>query len=361
VRDRLLGRPVKDVDMEVYGLYPEIFGEAMERLGADGVGKSFFVYRYGDLDLSLPRKERKVGTGHRGFAVEPADDEREATRRRDFSVNAMMYDMEKNLILDYWGGLEDIKFRKLRCVSPETFIEDSLRVLRGMQFSARFGFRIDKDTCRLCRGMDLSDLPGARIRQEFEKMFSGEWFHYGFYAMLELGIAEKLWGEKRGKKIFFSAARRMAGCCKGISPDLKRFCFMAVYRQYTDVDMGKILDAIDASNPYRKALEKLPKIPPEITPSWVARQALKKGICDSALGCDPAIRKLARKLDIWEKPLEIGVKPSELMESGFHGRYLGEELERLQEEKIIEMEKKFASGNENGTGKEKPDDQEKKT
>ena len=337
VRDRLLERPVTDVDLEIYGLDPERFAEAMERLGAQGVGRSFYVYKYGDLDIALPRKERKVARGHRGFAVEPAVDEREATRRRDFTINAMMYDLQEEEILDYWGGLEDLAARQLRAVDPVTFVEDSLRVLRGMQFSARLGFRIEKETCRLCRQIPLDDLPGSRIFVEFEKLFGGEWLHYGLYALESMGVSRRLWGEGLEYGSFLCAAREMARYPSGVPEAMRPYCFLTIYVQHSRVSAERILGAIDAPSRYRRLLEKLPRLPDPLTAAFVADLAKKYGVKESPLVCYPEVRTLAREIGVWERPFEIGVTPAELMRLGFRGRALGEELERRRREKLKDL------------------------
>ena len=337
VRDRLLERPVTDVDLEIYGLTPEAFAEAMKQLGAQGVGKSFYVYKYGDLDIALPRKERKVAPGHRGFAVEPAADEREATRRRDFTVNALMYDIREERVLDYWGGLEDLRSRLLRCVDPATFVEDSLRVLRGMQFSARLGFRLEKETCRLCRTIPLDDLPGSRIFGEFEKLFGGRWLHYGLYALESMGVSRRLWGEGLEYGSFFRAAREMAHYPSGAPEALRPYCFLTIYIQHSRVPAERILEAIYAPNRYRRLLEKLPQTPDPLTPAFVADLAKKQGVKESPLACYPEVRTLAQRIGVWESSFEIGVTPAELMRLGFRGRALGEELERRRREKLKDL------------------------
>ena len=338
VRDRLLGRRVKDVDLEIYGIDPKSFEEAMRRLGARGVGQSFFVYLLGDLDLALPRRERKVAPGHRGFAVEPAYDEREASRRRDFTVNALLYDLEDQTVHDYWGGLKDLSLRRLRAVDPLTFREDSLRVLRAMRFAAQLGFRVEEETCRICREIPLGDLPGSRIYGEFEKFFIASFPHYGLYELLRLQIARRLWGETMGYEAFVALARKMARVIPSSPESLRLFCFLAQYRQYSGVSMERILDTIDAPRRMRKALENLPEVPEHISAAFVAEQAKREGLNHSALGCFPDIRRKAKELGLWEKPLEIGVTPAELMARGFRSKALGEELERLRRKKIEAME-----------------------
>ncbi len=334
VRDRLLALPIKDVDIEVYGIDISHFEEAMERLGAFGVGKSFFVYKYGDIDIALPRQERKTGVGHRGFAVEPASDEREATRRRDFSVNALLYDIKEARIIDYWGGLDDLEARTLRCVDAQTFVEDSLRVLRAMQFSARMAFRIEKRTCELCRGIELDDLPGARIFGEFEKMFYASSPHYGLYALESMAISKKLWAQGLKKEEFFAAAGKMARFIEQAPKEVRHLCFLAIYTQHSSVPIKDILEAIDAPNRYRRALDGLVKLPSKPSLSFVAKLAKKEGLKLSPLACFPSVRDIAMRLGVWESAFDIGVTPKELMEQGFYGKALGEELERRRQERI---------------------------
>ena len=174
VRDRLMGRDVKDWDVEVYGVEPERLRELLDRMGrVNIVGEAFTVYKLGrDLDVSIPRRERKTGRGHRAFYIEgdPSMTVEEAARRRDFTVNAILEDPLDGELLDPFGGRADIESKLLRAVSPETFIEDSLRVLRAAQFAARFGFTVEEKTVELCRSIDLTDLPAERVWVELEKI-----------------------------------------------------------------------------------------------------------------------------------------------------------------------------------------------
>jgi tRNA nucleotidyltransferase (CCA-adding enzyme) len=174
VRDRLLGREVKDWDVEVYGVEPERLRELLGRMGrVNVVGEAFTVYKLGhDLDVSLPRRERKAGRGHRAFYIEgdPAMSFEEATRRRDFTVNAILEDPLAGDVIDPFGGRADVERKLLRAVSPDTFVEDSLRVLRAAQFAARFGFDVEPATVELCRSIDLTDLPAERVWGELEKI-----------------------------------------------------------------------------------------------------------------------------------------------------------------------------------------------
>jgi tRNA nucleotidyltransferase (CCA-adding enzyme) len=174
VRDRLMGLDAKDWDVEVYGVEPARLRELLDRIGrVNVVGEAFTVYKLGrDLDVSLPRRERKTGRGHRAFYIEgdPSMSFEDAARRRDFTVNAILEDPLKGELIDPFGGRADLEARLLRAVSPETFIEDSLRVLRAAQFAARFGFDVEPMTVELCRSIDLTDLPAERVWGELEKI-----------------------------------------------------------------------------------------------------------------------------------------------------------------------------------------------
>jgi tRNA nucleotidyltransferase (CCA-adding enzyme) len=200
VRDELMGREAKDFDVEVYNLEPAKLREILETFGrVDAVGEAFTVYKLGaDLDVSLPRRERKVGRGHRGFVIEGdgAMSFAEASKRRDFTINAILKDILTGEIIDVYGGREDIEKKLLRHVSGETFAEDSLRVLRAAQFAARFEFEIDAETVEICRRIDLTDLPKERIWGEFEKLLlAAEKPSTGLRLLYELGVVEQLFPE----------------------------------------------------------------------------------------------------------------------------------------------------------------------
>jgi len=153
VRDRLLGRDSKDIDIEVFGLPADRLRPLLEALGrVEAVGESFQVYKTGDIDVSLPRRESKSRRGHRGFDVagDPSMTIADAARRRDFTVNAISWDPLADEYLDPFDGRADLARRVLRAVDPVAFGDDSLRVLRAVQFAARFGLALDEDTRALC-------------------------------------------------------------------------------------------------------------------------------------------------------------------------------------------------------------------
>jgi tRNA nucleotidyltransferase (CCA-adding enzyme) len=201
VRDRIMKRPSKDVDLEVFGVEAAALRTLLERFGSvNTVGESFTVYKVADIDVSLPRRESKTGRGHRAFAVtgDPRMTVREAARRRDFTINAISWDPLTDEYVDPYDGRADIASGTLRAVDLETFGDDSLRVLRAVQFAARFGFALDAATRELCARLALDDLPAERVWGEVEKLLlQAPRPSVGFQLALDLGIVDRLFPELR--------------------------------------------------------------------------------------------------------------------------------------------------------------------
>ncbi len=200
VRDTLMGTRPKDWDLEVYDLEAARLRELLDQFGpVNVVGEAFTVYKLGQhLDVSIPRRERKSGRGHKGFVIEgdPSMTLAEATRRRDFTINAILQDPLTSELIDPFDGRRDIEQRILRAILPATFIEDSLRVLRAAQFAARFEFEIEADTVALCQTIDLSDLPAERVWGELEKLLIRATHpSVGLDWLRKLGAVEKLFPE----------------------------------------------------------------------------------------------------------------------------------------------------------------------
>ncbi|OGV26494.1 MAG: hypothetical protein A3F18_06920 [Legionellales bacterium RIFCSPHIGHO2_12_FULL_37_14] len=176
VRDKLLGLLVKERDYVVVGATKE----DMLAQGFKQVGRDFPVFLHPKTheEYALARKERKVGKGYLGFVCEFGQDVtlEEDLLRRDLTINAIAEDANGNLI-DPYGGIDDIKARKLRHVSP-LFIEDPVRVLRLARFKAQFhhlGFRLDPKTKALVYKMveqkELDALVRERVWREWERSF----------------------------------------------------------------------------------------------------------------------------------------------------------------------------------------------
>ncbi|PIP58717.1 MAG: polynucleotide adenylyltransferase [Verrucomicrobia bacterium CG_4_10_14_3_um_filter_43_23] len=174
VRDALLGQEPKDIDIEVFGVDPQILEEALsQRYEVLPIGKDFGVLsiKQYNIDVSVPRKEFKRGEGHRGFQInaDPNLSFKDAAARRDFTINAISWDPLTDELIDPYYGLEDLQNKILRHTSPK-FTEDPLRVLRGMQFIARFELTPDKHTVALSRGIYPENLSKERIFEEWKKL-----------------------------------------------------------------------------------------------------------------------------------------------------------------------------------------------
>ena len=196
VRDQLLGRASKDLDIEVFGVPQSSLPAILGALGrVEPVGQSFPVYKLGAVDVALPRRESKSGRGHKGFVVEgdPSMSLEDAARRRDFTVNAVSWDPLTGEYIDPFGGREDLDGRLLRVVDPATFADDSLRVLRALQFAARFHLTMDDQAKAICRAIPLDDLPAERLWGEFEKLLlAADRPSIGFALARELGVVHQL-------------------------------------------------------------------------------------------------------------------------------------------------------------------------
>jgi tRNA nucleotidyltransferase (CCA-adding enzyme) len=197
VRDWLLGEEPKDFDIEVYGCRYEALTEILSQYGkVDLVGKSFAVIKTtlpsGETyDFSLPRKDNKNGSGHKGFDIEidPFINEEEGAKRRDLTINALSWCPKRKSILDFFGGLKDLEDGILKHTT-EQFGEDPLRALRLAQFSARFGFTPHPKTSQLCRELfsEAKTLPKERVREEIEKfLLKGQYHLKGFETLKEIG------------------------------------------------------------------------------------------------------------------------------------------------------------------------------
>ena len=176
VRDAMLGRALKDYDLEVYGLAPDRLQAVLsEAFDLDMVGASFGVIKlHGhEIDVAIPRRETKLGLGHKAFEMEydPSLSVADAAARRDFTINAIYKDPLTGEIIDPWNGQADLERRVLRHVSPH-FAEDPLRVLRAMQFVSRFGFKVWSGTIGVCRRMTPEGLARERQFDEWAKMLT---------------------------------------------------------------------------------------------------------------------------------------------------------------------------------------------
>ena len=201
VRDYFLNIPVKDYDVEIFGIDCfEIIEKSLKKYGSVKlVGKSFGVLTLRvdeyDFDFALPRIEKKIGNTHQDFEVITNANLsfKEAAIRRDFTINAIGYDFSKKEFLDPFNGINDLRNKTIKHIDDDTFIEDSLRVYRAVGFASRFDFKIEEKTKELCKQIVLNDelkyLPKERIYEELKKLFlKSSKPSIGFELIRELGI-----------------------------------------------------------------------------------------------------------------------------------------------------------------------------
>ena len=174
VRDLYLGSSPSEIDCEVQGLsIDQLKSTLSKNYTCHEVGKAFGVLKLRNLpaELSLPRTEIKTGSGHKGFSVDIDPDLPfpRSVQRRDFTINAIGLDPLTNELFDPTGGIADIEKCLLRHIGP-AFLEDPLRVLRAMQFIARFNLKPHPQTLSLCKGISMENLPPERLFEEWKKL-----------------------------------------------------------------------------------------------------------------------------------------------------------------------------------------------
>jgi|SRR5579884_3944622 len=182
LRRELEGAPIalKDLDYVVTGVAPGELHERLRRIGrVDLVGASFAVFKVTldgrTVDVALPRRERSVGVGHRDFEVEsgPAIPLEDDLARRDFRMNMIARALPSGDLVDPYAGQADIRARRIDILTPVTFEEDPLRMLRAAQFAARFEYVLTQQTLdAMCKSAPLvQSVSAERIAEEFTKLF----------------------------------------------------------------------------------------------------------------------------------------------------------------------------------------------
>jgi tRNA nucleotidyltransferase (CCA-adding enzyme) len=174
VRDAIIGEPITDMDIEVFNIDSNMLSSILAKdHRIDYVGKSFGVIKIHDIgvDISVPRIEEKIGETHRSFSIaESLDmDITLAASRRDFTINALYFDRSSNELIDKFGGVKDIESKLLRHTT-EKFAEDPLRVLRAMQFAARFDMAVADETIDISAGLSCDNISAERILGEWKKL-----------------------------------------------------------------------------------------------------------------------------------------------------------------------------------------------
>jgi tRNA nucleotidyltransferase (CCA-adding enzyme) len=330
VRDLLLDTPLKDIDIEIHDIDIDTFDTIMTNIGAKGYGKSFFVYKLGDIDISLPRIENKSGYGHRGFEVKIAKDELQASIRRDFTINAMMLNIYTFELLDFHNGLKDLENKKLKLINRDKFIEDSLRVLRGVQFCARFRLKIEKSTLETMYDIDISDLSKDRIYVELEKLFNAKYLEYGFYYLYKLRIFEKIFNKSISKDEFFDIYKTIKKYKNSFDKENYRYYFLYIIISKTSINIEDLQKSLNLPNEYIKILKKQPKYNIDISKKEILIFALKNKIKDCLLNFLPIVQEIANETNIYNTKLKTDINVQDIINDGYKGREISQELNKRE-------------------------------
>ena len=328
VRDALLEREIYDYDIEVYDIEPLKFDGLMTSIKASGVGKSYFIYKYKNYDLGLPRSESKTGNLHKDFAVSYINDPSLASLRRDFTVNAMMMNIFNGEILDFHGGKKDLESKTLRHIDSEKFKEDPLRVLRGVQFSARLGFSIADETIALMKTLDLAHLSKDRINTELIKFFRSEHLEKGAFYLFKLSLFKEIFGVQIHKNDEFLAELKSA---RNFVDDERLFLYM-LFGKF-ELDAKEILEKMRLPKSYFSILKE-PFFKAMPSDRELLEIALNKPI-KSWLGAYNKERiERAKELGVYERKFEPKIDVSEILAAGFKNEMIAAEIKRRQELEI---------------------------
>lgn len=324
VRDALLGREIYDYDIEVYDIDPLKFDELMASIKASGVGKSYFIYKYKNYDLGLPRSESKTGNSHKDFAVSYINDPSLASLRRDFTVNAMMMNIFNGEILDFHGGKKDLESKTLRHIDSEKFKEDPLRVLRGVQFSARLDFSIANKTLELMKTLDLAHLSRDRINTELIKFFRAKELEKGAFYLFRLELFREIFGVQIYGSDEFLAELKSA---RKFVDDERLFLYM-LFGKF-ELDAKEILEKMRLPKSYFSILKE-PYFKDMPSDSELLQIALNMPL-KSWLGAYNKERiERAKELGVYEAKFDAKVDMSEILATGFKNEMIAAEIKRRQ-------------------------------
>ena len=328
VRDALLGREIYDYDIEVYDIEPLKFDELMADIRASGVGKSYFIYKYKNYDLGLPRSESKTGNLHKDFAVSYINDPSLASLRRDFTVNAMMMNIFNGEILDFHGGKKDLERKTLRHIDSEKFKEDPLRVLRGVQFSARLDFSIADDTLELMKTLDLAHLSKDRINTELIKFFRSEHLEKGAFYLFKLSLFKEIFGVQICENDEFLSELKSV---RNFVNDERLFLYM-LFGKF-ELDAKEILEKMRLPKSYFSILKE-PFFKAMPSDSELLEIALNMPI-KSWLGAYNKERiERAKELGVYERKFEPKIDVREILAAGFKNEMIAAEIKHRQELEI---------------------------
>ncbi len=343
VRDSYLNKESKDVDLLITGIPLSTIAEILKPFGnVDEVGQSFGVVKYTPknwimdepIDIAIPRTEKlkKGGKGHTDFEVTSDPNLPVGTDllRRDFTINSIAVDFD-GFTFDPFLGVNDIRDKVIRMTNPDAFLDDALRMIRAIQFAARFDFKIEDTTWNAIveNKTKIVSISGERILEELDKIYYKGNRTEGIRLFIESGLSTSVF---QHKTVFEEGIDLVA-------PDiLSRADFYAVicssnpdkFRNILkgDVITGKAIKAI------RHTFEHFSNLGPNLRSEphhrMIAYEALNISESISESGIIPSLIKRALvTLDGKTYPrvrTDLAINGDDLRELGFEGKGIGDTL-----------------------------------
>lgn len=255
VRDALLGILANDLDIatnatpeQIESYFPKVVN----------VGKSFGVMRVlvdgEDIEVATFRLDGKYEDGRRPGSVEFSTPEEDA-QRRDFTINALFYDLQNQKVLDFVGGLQDLDKKILKTVgeAERRFGEDHLRLLRGARFVAQLGFELEEATFQAIKKDHqlIKSVSGERVREEISKLLAAKHAVRGLQVMEQTGMLQTLF-PNRAADVFpegrsLESWKNIALFLRSLTPDQLKRSFqqlrLSVKEQRALEDFAKVWHA----------------------------------------------------------------------------------------------------------------------
>lgn len=285
-----------DFDIELYDLDSDTFNKLAQELGANGVGKDFFVYKYKNYDISLARKEVKIGNKHKDFVVSIETDEKIACKRRDFTINAILQNIFTKQYLDFYGGINDCKNQFLRILNYNTFNEDALRVLRACAFIARFKLKISKNDINYMKNMNILFLSKMRIDLEIMKIFNSKYPELGLYYLYKIEKLNEVFKSNITKKELYKILQSIKNNKNIVCMEKRASLFLFYAKYYCNIDIFKN---------YKKLSAKIIKEEFLVNDDYTLCKLALKIPIKNFIGLNKNIKNRAVKLGIFETKINI--------------------------------------------------------
>jgi tRNA nucleotidyltransferase (CCA-adding enzyme) len=345
VRDHFLNKESKDIDLLVCGIPVDKIKTMLNPFGkVDEVGESFGVIKFTPknwefdepIDIAIPRTEKKIGDGHKGFEVRASSNIplEVDLMRRDFTINAMVISLDGTLI-DPFGGLNDLKNKSIKMVNPDAFKDDPLRMMRAIQFAARFGFEINMSTWEaiLDNSKSIQEISGERITIELDKIFNKGDKKCGINLFMESTLHFRLFGKLPSKSIVhISSISTRADFFLSMNIDSGEFTTILK----GDVKTAKLMDAITfLESKVAKLMNTCSTYDLDCEARLVIAEAHKisSDILDSSKGIN-LMGTFMKPFRDGELPITIkglDINGNDLMELGFKGPDIGIQLNSIFE------------------------------